>query len=145
MQYFHIARQNLTMVIPDAYTFRRDRRWHRLQRVCLWILAKLKCDHFVEEIGYRSYALNETKLLEIICAQHRDIELIQQKEAAYVVLGRRQMMELELELHSHLTYRSNTTPIPTIGYGACKPSRMIFGLPVHFVPWVDDACIVVPK
>lgn len=66
-------KSSVAVFLPDHYAFTPQRGWHWLQRLCLWMLRKLKCNAVSEEIHWSQRRFDTREIGEAILRQHREV------------------------------------------------------------------------
>jgi hypothetical protein len=97
------------------------------------ILRKLKADSFDRQVTYKHTVVDTDDILAALVKNQREVMMLYNKRAKYVVMGPRQLSKLAIqspELMQMTRFRFNTQ----IGL-----NRQILpmGLEVVIVPWID--------
>ena len=121
-------------LVPDAYAFSEKRGWHWLQRVCLWILRKLRCQHYEEVVDVQRHVLHCESFMESIFRQNRSVQAVFNRKPTRLVIGSEDYEELmgspEVRQYvalSGLDYHHGTT---------------IQGLRLEIVPWMRGMVVL---
>jgi len=129
----YIPRMKQEKAITGAYSFNPERRLRWLQRLCLWILKKLKCQHYDEYISMETFKVEFDSIVDLIISQSAAINRVYSHRCKYVILGRRAMMELQIELDRQLWFN-----FPSDFECPQYRNRMTFaGLTIIVVPWFE--------
>ena len=116
-----------------AFEYHKDRPMHWLQKFCLWILKKLKCQRAVRMKSAVYNRIFSQSVIDIIRRQSGAIEKIIAKRCKYVLLGNVAMRELKVETFNRQIGFDMNVPL------ACgRDYHMeVFGIRVVLVPWFD--------
>jgi len=110
-----------------AYSYNQARRFKLLQRVCLWILRRLRCEHFeaIEQIATIEFDTQD--VIEMARKQVCSIEQCTFQWPKYVIVGRKQEMQLMKQNHNRqMTF--------DLSFG--KDARLM-GMTLIVAPWFD--------
>jgi len=122
--------------VPDQFRFREDRPLHWLQKACLWILRKLKCEGYVEELKVRTQRVRLDRLIEMIRKHQYDVY---PRQIDRLVVGAKQFQQLYMET-SQAYNHPFSMEIPPFEIGP----DTVCGMRIQMVPWLDG-CFILPK
>jgi hypothetical protein len=137
VEFIETERVNVTFDRPEAFTFRADKKWPRLQRLCLWILRRLGAHDLGERIEMRRHVIHPEDLTEAIYRQEEQILDLFHHRGSRILIGPE---EWERFLHDTPPYMMHSFSAP-YGHGS---SPQLLGMPVTMVPWMKGV-LVVPK
>jgi hypothetical protein len=123
-----------SILVPDTYSFNQNKRFKWLQRLCIRILNKLGCQRYVMQSTFETVTVDFDNIVELVLKQSYAIECVTGRRCKYLVLGRKQMIELDLAVpEGHMLFQFPHDYKARIYLGS-----MIFaGLKVVIVPWFD--------
>lgn len=131
------------------FTFRSDRKWHRVQKVCFWLLRKIgafKLDT-VETVQYSDLQAKDLHTLiqnSIDAVLGGDWGRSSLRDDLVVCVGSADWAEL-LREYQHLLFNPfsyNTGPWRT--YDGLDKVSSPFGIQVAVIPWIKGV-VVVPR
>ena len=93
------------ILVSGAYSFNGERRCHWLQRLCLWVLRKLECQHYKTVPVHSRIQIKNRSIYELIKKQSYAL-WTGSATPKTVILGREQMEALEVEcLNKEFAYQ----------------------------------------
>jgi hypothetical protein len=117
----------------DAYSFRKDRPYHRLQRLCFWILQKIGAFDVGENLTYTRHTIDTQSFMERLFRQQSHLEGYFNRRPKRLLIGAEDfavMMGSE-EIRQQLIFRTE------YGHG-----REIMGLQVEVIPWMRGILVM---
>lgn len=120
--------------LPNNYMFRRDRPAHWLQRICLWILAKLNCTGGLESVKTMTRRIPvQGQPFELILRSITEMDLTHHFKPAHIYIGAE---DFDVLLGS-------ADPIKSALSFRCEDPTL-FGVKFTIIPWMRGT-LVVPK
>lgn len=124
--------------IKDQYTFRSDRKYHWLQRLCLYVLRKLKCNVLKEEFRFKTYTFypeDSDNIIKNIIKFIGDNEYLfpLNKKELVIAMGTDCFYEL-LGQDYQYGYLNLRIPDAKIYY---NNEQMLLGMRLIIVPWIS--------
>ncbi len=117
----------------DVFCFRKDRPLHWLQKVCLYILKKIKSYYWEETISYKRHIVEPISLIDAILNQRREIGEFFNIRPTKMLIG---AMDYESlmgcpEIKSWISFQSQ--------YGI---GQTILDLEVQIIPWMKGILLI---
>src|SRR5262245_37147227 len=141
-QEIHVTpRKELTKwtVEDDKFEFRKDRSHHWLQRICFFILRKLKAHSKLMTTVYRYTNLESKDLMGKIDEAIRTVVSLEdhQPQNLVIIMGRSQFYELVQNREVHMAM-GWTVPMRI----RTPYSERCLDIPVAVVPWIEGFAVV---
>ena len=125
----YIPRQfEVDVTIPRAYSYNQKRPLKALQRICLWILHKLRCEHTERRVTCESITINVKDVIEMIDAQASAIARQTGRWPSYVVVGREQAFKLMSQ---------NPNRQIELDMSLARGYSSVMGMTLIIAPWFD--------
>lgn len=138
MQHIHVYRHKITTLRiqqDDAFTFRKDRKHHWLQRACLSILKKLGCYAHMETEKVERIPIDARDFMQGLFEQKEEIAEHFYEEGNALLVGPDQYREI-MRLMSSPEWMS-------FGIRVGREVRPeIMGLTVYVVPWMSGYLVL---
>lgn len=117
----------------DAYEFRRDRPAKWLQKLCLWVLRKLKCYHLKDTVTIQRHRLDARTFMERLFKQKSELSKLFNREPKRMLIGSEDYFEMmnEPTIYQGFTFNAE--------YGK---GRHIYGLEVQVIPWMRGLLVM---
>lgn len=138
---YHIAQNYTRGMNPDVYEFTPGQGWTWLQRICFWILKKIGANHYDTKVDIKRVEINLNELTDAVLRQAAEVYERENKKPAYLIIGRKQEMELTRQASNHLfmfhvphTYRANVS--------SRHYENIFAGMKVVVVPWIDGIFVL---
>jgi hypothetical protein len=114
----------------EAFEFRKDRKYPKLQKLCFWILRKLDAFYISKKITTQRVNISGKTLIEALMTQKRDLIRNFNLSGKTILIGNDEWIELmgNPEINQMLRFRAN-------GYG-------IMDLDVIVVPWMTGILVM---
>ena len=128
-----------TVVVRGRYRYRTDRRLRWLQRLCIWILDRLGCQCYSEQMRVDTIDIHFDRVADLIWAQARGIREITGKLPKYVILGHEQAVELELPTVGQLAWE-----MPLLSSGRFRGMTVIVAPYFDGVVCLEELSVIVP-
>ena len=121
----------------EAYSFRKDRPFHFLQRVCLWVLRKIKAHAQTEISYYTRHTIDTRNFVECLLRQTRHLEADHHQKPRRLLIGAEtfQRMVGGQEVQNLMNFRCEYEA--RNGY-----APHILGLEVTVVPWMRGLLVM---
>ncbi len=120
---------------PDAFRFndKRPARW--LQWLCLWVLRKLHCHDYQEEVAYTRHVLSFDKVFQQVLRNRQELLERNYREPYLLFIGAKDLAELmdDNEMRSYFRF-----DVPYMR------GRTFMNMEIHVVPWMKGV-LGVPK
>jgi hypothetical protein len=128
--------------IPGAFSFNPDKPLKRVQRLCLWVLERLGCQHSTEYKNYSRIEINLDSLFDMVLESADAVSALY-GDAGYLVIGKEQMDRLLIESGDILRFN---VPLNHEMSGEWRRgyAPTVAGLRIVMVPWFDGV-VVLPK
>lgn len=129
------ARKIKTRHILDKryYEFKQRGKHKWLQKLCFWILDKLKCHALLQEDFAERIVIDPPKIMDKIMMQTKEIYDHGRFDQKEVFIGPEQLKNLRMDCQNFMTF---TAPV---GINA-----QVMGMDITVVPWMEGV-LVVPK
>jgi hypothetical protein len=128
-----------------AFTLRKDRKHHWLQRVCCWILAKLDCYQTHRGYTVQTVSFDAQTIHEAVSEQVLAIKDVYNLHQVSVIVGRDHYRQFMDEIHEY-PFRIDTDMRIARSvidhWGVRDTQYKILGLRVYFVPWLDGFLVL---
>lgn len=111
-----------------AFQYRSDRSYKWLQKLCFWILRKLKAFHQEDRATYITIEIDTEKFIKRLFQQRESIARCLSLDTTHLLIGHDDFVELMEETK----YYSSFSFVTKYGYG-----QQLFGLKVIVVPWMQ--------
>lgn len=121
----------------DKYTYRPDRPFRGLQKLCFWFLERIKCYSKHDHVYVESHCIDEQYLLDKIFKQENEIFKQTNFTPSVVYMGRddyMDMMQSEIP-HHYMSFDVNARIIKN-GYEKIKGMKLVV------VPWMKGVLVV---
>lgn len=124
----YVPREELTRaIVSGAYSYHHGKRLRWLQRLCLWALAKLGCQHYDEHFAYNRVEISNKSIRDLITEQMNAIGWRFPEFPKTVILGREQMQALQVECQEEMAFQ---LPLRF-------PDARFRGMKIIMTPWFD--------
>ena len=131
-------REDIGLIAEGLYGFNSQKRLHWLQRACLAILEKLGCQKYRMETEVNMVSIDLQNVARMLVKSQHAIKDVYRMKAEYVVLGHRQMMDLQME-----ELGPAIVNLPGDFGNRIRPS-FSHQLSLITIPWLDDGILVLP-
>lgn len=125
-------RQTATLIDPDRFEFNPRGRLLWLQRLIFQVLRWLRANSLQTSVSYETVEIDTSNILNALMENQRDVEMLYNRRARYVVMGPRDLARLCDQPEIRELMRFNFTSL--IGINS---RRTVLGLEVVVVPWVE--------
>ena len=128
--------------LEDAYAFRKDRPAHWLQKICFYILKKLKAYHFKKTISVERHEINAKDFMERLFIQRRELQSYFNIRPTVLLIGAedyKEMMGNKLVQQS-LTFKTEYVYSSRNRGNITK--QIALGLTVHVIPWMRGCLLL---
>ena len=130
------CRETTSFVLePDAYRYNPDRPARWLQRFCLWVLRKLHCHNYQEEVAYTRHVIHPERVFDRILRTHRELldRNYQEPYILYIGAGTfRELMDDDQEEIREL-FRFAVSYEHSDRFGHYR----VMGMKVRVIPWME--------
>lgn len=124
----HIPKR-YTELVNKGFAYNSKRRFRWLQKACLWILSKLKCELAQEIVTHKITKVNFDSLYNLIAEQARAIEAQTGQFPRCVIMGQEQAYQLfEETIEQQVSFNMG-------GMNGVPPT--VFGMAIIVAPWFD--------
>ncbi len=138
------CRETTSQVLePDAYRYNSDRPARWLQRLCLWVLRKLHCHNYQEEVAYTRHVIRPEKVFDRVLKNHQELleRNVREPHVLYIGAGTfAELMDEDEMKEIGNPYRFNVTYM----HGFNRRGPCLMGMEVHIIPWMEGV-LGVPK
>jgi hypothetical protein len=141
-RWYKSVSNEVTFDCLDQFHFRADKKWHRLQRLCLWVLKKIGAQAQQTSTVWTRYPMENDELLLWLMGQHEEWMELAYRQPCRIFIGPEQNMKL-LRLGHELDFRPITLDA-RIGLDGDAGYKLL-DMPITVVPWLDGAYIVPVK
>lgn len=127
--------------MPDHFSYQPDKRHKWLQRLCIKVLRKLKCQYYEDHITYKTLTVDSEKFMDKLFEQ-RECLLEWDRLPQTLFIGNSTYYELmnvvkkDQSLHAEFTFAAAYH----VGGKTIRPQ--IMGLEVRVVPWMQGMLAV---
>lgn len=90
--------EHVLVTVSGAYSYHDSRPLRWLQRLCLWILRTLGCQHLSVRDTVKVTQFSMDSLLEAIWEQMMAIDFIYARKARYILIGKDHLARLGAEI-----------------------------------------------
>jgi hypothetical protein len=120
----------------DAFSFRKDRPFHLLQRLCCWVMRKLMAFDIGENISYTKHIIDTRSFIDRLFKQQDHIKGHFNRRPTRLLIGAEDFAALmgTEEIRQMLTFRAE------YGY-----NKEIMGLMVEVIPWMRGILVMPEK
>ncbi len=135
-QWYETKISNKVVKIHNAYSFNQEKRMKWLQKLCIWTLQKLRCNHFYDDQVVKRYALETDDLMKVVRSQALELRKQGYEGQLEIFMGEEDYTELIInpEMHRYVTVDlSRNVP------------RQVLGLTLYLMPHVKRGMFVVPS
>lgn len=117
----------------DTYCFRKDRPYHRLQRLCCWIMAKLQAYDTGENITYTRHTIDTQTFMERLFRQQDHLLGYFNRKPTRMLIGAEDFAEMmgSEEIRQTVNFRAEY-----------NHGREIIGLQVEVIPWMRGILVM---
>ncbi len=133
IQYANIKEVRTPYVKMDTFEFRRDKKYHWLQRLLFKILATLECHSMGEKVAYDCHEFNTDDLIDNLLKQKCGILEMYDMHGSKLLMGPKEFTEL-----TNLPLIRQTCEF-TCDY---HKGRQIYGLNIRIIPWMVGILVV---
>lgn len=120
----------------NLFEYNENKKLKFIQKICFYILKKLNCNYINrnEFVDYEQIFVND--VIDIIYEYKDQLQLIFDKKAKYLILGKKQIEKLKVSQMEYLDFKIPDT---------YKNEKIyLAGLKVILIPWIDGV-IVLPN
>ncbi len=130
----HYATHSLVLE-EDAfrYTPKRPARW--LQKLCIWVLRRLHCHSYREEVAYTHHVISFDTVFEKVLHSQQDLLKRNYREPYILFIGSEDLATL-LDTEEMRSYFRMDVPY--------MRGRTFLNMEIHVVPWMKGV-LAVPK
>ena len=120
------------------FSFRKDKKWHRIQRACFWLLKKIGAFSRDKEISYsyKTVAYDPSKVTEYVHRQANYILSRENRHPRYLYVGPQQFHEL---FNSEVARYMSFAPLSITDQ---YPAPEFAGLKIIVLPWMEGVLVV---
>ena len=119
----------------DAFQFRNDRPAQWLQKLCFFVLKKLRAFYLNEKITIERHTINQRNFMERLFEQKYELTKFFNRESTVLLIGAEDYAELMHEVAATQIFSFRAE----YGYG-----KKILGMTVKVIPWMRG-CVVMPS
>ena len=123
-------------VMKDQFEFRKDRKYHWLQRRLIWALQKLGCYAVGETESYTTHQIDTVDIVANLCKQRSGLLELYDMEGERVLIGN----DAYMELTGNVALRQMTSLLGE--YRSAQ--RTVMGMRITVIPWMNGI-LVLPK
>lgn len=124
-----------TVELDKIFSFRKDRKYHWIQKACFWILDKIDCKHVIKKDSVKYETVNIGNIFHQLQENIAEIHKNYNVKPGKLFIGREEYYELiKMACPSMMFSVVNQT----------NPDRNLFGLEVTVVPWMKGM-VVLPE
>lgn len=122
-----------TVEFKDSYQFRKDKKYHRLQRLCFWILEKIEAWNQESVVSYERVSFDTDDFIHLILAQQSWLSGFLGKNGRRILIGAEDfeklmgMKEIQQSFNFSASYNDG---------------RQIFGLEIEVIPWMRGILVL---
>lgn len=133
IEFVQIKEQRTPYFRKDAYTFCKDRPYHWLQRLCCWIMGKLKAYDSGEKIAYTRQTIDTQTFMERLFRQQDHLLGYFNRKPTRLLIGAEDFAEMMggEEIRQMMNFRAEY-----------NHGREIMGLQVEVVPWMRGILVM---
>lgn len=123
----------------SAYEYRKDRPLRWLQKICIFILGKLKCHYWGETVTLQEIEVNPKKFIEIFFSEISNIQSVFHMKPTRIIMGAKNYAELmsDKEFLNYFHFRTEYKYC----IGGIRRTEIV-GLKVEIVPWLDGIIVL---
>lgn len=120
---------------PDAFRFndKRPARW--LQSVCFWVLQKLHCHDYQEEVAYSHHVIPFDRVFDKVLKNKEELLKRNYREPYLLFIGAEDLAEL-MDSDAMRSYFQFDVPY--------MRGRTFLNMEIHVIPWMKGV-LAVPK
>lgn len=133
--YVHHKLKLTQMVSDNSFEFRKDLKYHWLQKACFWILRKIGCFRQFTDESIVVSRFQPKSFMDSIMKQRFSIEDIYDIRPERLVIGAKDFEDL-MGLPEFRQYFSFSA-------GADFNNLQMFGMTIEVVPWMKG-CVLLP-
>jgi hypothetical protein len=132
-------REYVPFELSDRFGFRKDKGLHWLQRACLWVLRKIGCNAFGEELKVTRQLIKPKGVADALMQQKHVADHVfdAPHKIHRVCLGPAQYREM-----MHEPWVAGYANFLAYAHGGLDGKPMLFGLEVTVVPWMDGVLVL---
>lgn len=128
--------------LGDAYTFRKDRPWHWLQKLCLRTLRKLKAFHFNKTVSVERHEIDPQNFMERLWKQKAELHSYFDMRPTVLLIGAEDYAEMmqdrlvnqSISFKAEYWFQEHRTGQWDPHGVSQKPT--ILQMTVHVIPWM---------
>lgn len=141
--------EKTTLEVKDHYQFRPDRKYHWLQKLCLWALRKLGCYALTTNTNIVKHVVNTDTLMQGIFAQLGELAAIYNYKGQVLLVGYEEFSQLQgfpinHPLSIYCDYMWQEYAGMKEDFSGPVYKRTAMGLRVIVIPWMKGF-LIVPK
>ena len=124
---------SITTLVKDNFQFRKDKKYHRIQKLLFWGLKKLECYAETETVFFEKHTVATNNFLDALLQQEQELIALYNVRGAFVLIGS--------EDFSRMT---NTPEIRNVFEFSSMYHRdnEICGMRVKVIPWMRGVLVV---
>lgn len=134
--------------LEDAYAFRKDRPAHWLQKICFYILKKLKAYHFKKTISVERHEINAKDFMERLFIQRRELQSYFNIRPTVLLIGAEDYKEMmgdklvaqAISFKADYWLQENRTGDWNPHGVSRRPT--LLGITVHVIPWMRGCLLL---
>jgi hypothetical protein len=122
-----------TITTKDSFSFRVDRPCHWLQRLCFWVLQKIRAYHVYDKIEFTRHAFKPEPFMERIFRQKSNIQEMFNHNPTFLFIGAEdfeKMMGTE-KIWQMFTFSASY-----------MRGHTVMGLTVKVIPWMRGMLVI---
>ena len=123
----------LPTIVKDQFEFRKDKKYHRLQRVLFWILAKIDCCVRSEKVYFERHIIDSTNFMDNLFAQNGELVGIYSMEGKTLLIGPKEYSEMTGNPEVRQVFE-----FPTEYY----LNGRVMGMSIKVIPWMKGMLVV---
>ena len=122
--------------LVDAYTFRKDRPWHWLQKLCLFTLRKLKAFHFGKTLSVERHEIDPKNFMERLWKQKTELHSYFDMRPTVLLIGAEDYAEMMQDklVNQSMSFQAEYRFSSRNREGHTK--SMVLNMTVHVIPWM---------
>lgn len=132
---YSMRHETLVTEDKDSYSFRKDRGFHRVQKLCLWVLEKIGARNLSIDKQVKFVRFSPKDVMDSLFKQRRNALQYLDIDANEIFIGQDDFMEL--------TGQASGNPFSFMG--EYWQSGKCFGCKVTVVPWMKGVLVVPSK